>query len=105
MCYISFVIFIRKLIWDTWNIQHIARHNIIPDEVEEVCHGLPLVLRGQQKGRLILIGPTEGKRMLTVVLEAKGRKIYYPITVYETDANDIALYKRLRGGEKDEKNK
>lgn len=104
MCYSIFVISVRKLIWDPWNIQHISHHHIIPDEVEEVCHGLPLVLRGQQRGRLILIGPTEGKRNLTIVLESKGRGSYYPVTAYETGPTDIALYNRLLGGENDEKN-
>ncbi|MBI4091672.1 MAG: hypothetical protein HY427_00470 [Candidatus Levybacteria bacterium] len=98
------MISIRKLIWDVWNIQHIARHHIVPDEVEEVCHREPLVLRGQQKGRLVLMGPTEAKRMLSVILEAKGQGKYYPITAYETDQSDIALYSRLQGGGKDDKN-
>ena len=46
------VLTIRKLIWDPWNIQHIARHQIIPDEIEAVCHNNPIVLRGQLKNRL-----------------------------------------------------
>lgn len=80
-------------------MQHIARHHVIPDEVEEICNSLPLVLRGKQKGRLVLIGLTGNKRILAVILEAKGRGSYYPITAYEADSHDIALYNRLRGGE------
>ena len=34
------MIVIRRLVWDTWNIVHIARHDVVPDEVEEVCHGI-----------------------------------------------------------------
>lgn len=98
---------VRKLIWDSWNVQHIAKHRIGSDEVEEICHGKPLILQGQQKGRLVLIGLTEGERMLAVVLETKGHGIYYPVTAYEPDANDVALYNRLKGGEKnnEEENK
>jgi hypothetical protein len=33
------MIFIRRLVWDSWNVAHIARHEVTPDEVEEVCHG------------------------------------------------------------------
>lgn len=102
MCYTSIVILVRKLIWDSWNNQHIARHDVFPEEVEAVCHGSPLVLRGQQKSRLVLVGPTEEKRMLTAVFEAKGKGTYYPITAYPTDAGTIALYNRLKGGEKNE---
>lgn len=97
---IYFVILIKKLIWDTWNISHIARHNVIPDEVEEVCHDLPLVLRGQTKARLILIGSTDAGRILGIVLESKGRGNYYLVTSYDASVSDIALYNKLRGGEK-----
>jgi len=94
------MIFVRKLIWDTWNIHHIAKHHIVPDEVEEICQGSPLILQGQQKKRLVLIGLTEAEIILTVVLESKGHGVYYPITAYPSDLQDIALYKRLQGGKK-----
>lgn len=103
MCYIIFMLFVRKLIWDSWNTKHIARHHVVPDEVEEICHGEPVVLRGQKKGRLVLIGPTHDKRILAIILEAAGHGNYYPITAYKPDESDIALYNNLRGGENNEK--
>jgi hypothetical protein len=57
------VLDIKKLIWDSWNIAHIARHHITPDEVESVCHGSPIILRGQVKNRLLLVGPTNEKEI------------------------------------------
>lgn len=95
------MIFIRKLIWDSWNIKHIARHDITPEEVEYTCHNEPLILRGQQKNRLVLIGKTEENRILAVILESQGRGIYYPITAYLAYEKDKKLYKRLKnkGGE------
>ncbi len=30
---------IRRLLWEVWNEQHIARHDITRDEVEDACHG------------------------------------------------------------------
>jgi len=35
------VLNIKKLIWDLWNIAHIARHEVIPEEVEDSCHNNP----------------------------------------------------------------
>ncbi len=81
-------------------MKHISRHKISPEEVEAVCHGSPLVLIGQKKGRLILLGQTAEKQILAVVLEAQGNGRYYPITAYQADKKDIALYNRLKGGEK-----
>lgn len=101
MCYTNIVIFVRKLVWDSWNVQHIARHHVTPDEVEAVCHSDPLILRGQQKNRLVLIGQTE-ERILAVILESQGKGQYYPITAYPADQKDSNLYKRLKGGENHE---
>jgi len=36
---------IDELIWDDWNVEHIAGHDVEPEEVEEVCFGRPLVRR------------------------------------------------------------
>lgn len=94
---------IRKLIWDSWNASHIARHQVTPEEVEIVCHKEPFVFRGKQKSRVVLVGMTEEKRILTVVLEPKKDKTYYPITAYRSSRQEVAIYKRLRGGEHDEK--
>jgi len=31
------MLFIRALLWDDWNEEHIARHGVEREEVEEVC--------------------------------------------------------------------
>lgn len=58
------MIFIQKLRWDQWNIAHIARHNVIPEEVEEICHRDPLVQKGK-KGRKLVIGSTSTNKIIT----------------------------------------
>lgn len=73
----------KKTIWDSWNTQHIARHKITPEVVESVGHNEALILRGQQKNRLVLIGQTQETLMITVILEANGRGKYYPFTAYQ----------------------
>ena len=99
------MLYIKRLLWDEWNIKHIARHNIVSDEVEAVCHNNPLILQGQKKGRLVVISETLEQRLLGVVLEAKGKGVYYPVTAYEADEYDTVLYNRLRGGGNNEDNK
>ncbi len=90
------MLFVRKLVWDAWNIAHIMRHNVVPDEVEAVCHTNPVILQGQKKKRLVLIGISAEERVIAVVLEAKGKGRYYPITAYDADKQDTKLYYRLR---------
>jgi len=83
---------VRRLIWDTWNIAHIARHNVTPDEVEEVCHGRP-VTSSTYKGRIRVVGPTRSGRMLTVILAPTTRTgVYYPITARPADRKERRGY-------------
>lgn len=91
------MLFVRRLIWDTWNIAHIARHDVIPEEVEEVCHGQPMTSQ-TYKGRLRVVGPTRSNRMLTVILaptEEPG--VYYPVTARPADRKERRNYEQPRG--------
>lgn len=99
MCYDINVLIIEKLIWDTRNISHIARHHIVPEEVYEVCRDKPVVQRGTKRNRLVLLGNTSDDRLMNVVLESRGKGSYYPITAYDASPEDEVLYRRLRGGE------
>jgi len=67
------MIVIVKLVWDSWNVEHIARHDVIPEEVEEVCHGKYIVRETYDK-RLLLIGPTLSERILAIVLGTTKRR-------------------------------
>jgi uncharacterized DUF497 family protein len=92
------LLFVRRLIWDTWNSVHIARHDVIPDEVEEVlCHGNPVTSQTYQ-GRIRVVGPTSNQRILTVILAPTDeRGVYYPVTARPTDRNERRQYREPRG--------
>ena len=66
------MIVIRRLIWNSWNIAHIARHDVTPDEVEDVCHGNYITSQTYQ-GRIRVVGPTSTGRMLAVILAPRER--------------------------------
>ena len=66
----------RELIRDDWNILHIARHEVTPEEVEEVFQGVPVVQQGKE-GRSLVFGPTAAGRMLTAVLDPARDDVYY----------------------------
>ena len=90
---------IRRLIWDAWNIAHIARHSVTPEEVEQVCHTDPVVQIGK-KGRLLVFGPTDSGRMLAVILDKEEEKdMYYPVTAYKASKKLIKIYLNRKGGE------
>jgi uncharacterized DUF497 family protein len=92
-------IVIKKLVWDNWNVAHIARHNVIPKEVEEVCKGKYISYESHD-GRFEVIGATQQGRTLLVVVDpepAEGE--YYVVTAYTANKQDRALYQQNEGGE------
>lgn len=63
------------LVWDEWNVKHIAKHNVTKVEVEEIFVRTVRVKKSY-KGRLIVFGKTREKRLLTVILEKEERGYY-----------------------------
>src|SRR5713226_8650143 len=92
------MVLIRRLAWDAWNIAHIARHAVTPDEVEEVCHNEPVVQQGKKR-RTLVFGPTLDGRMLTVVLDSEGTGAYYPVTARPASRKERAIHAQERRGE------
>lgn len=90
---------VRLLIWDTWNVPHIARHQVIPEEVEQVCHGQP-VTNETYKGRIRVVGTTNEGKILTVILAPEEEQgIYYVITARTADRRERNNYHQQRGAE------
>jgi uncharacterized DUF497 family protein len=90
---------IRRLIFDAWNVAHIARHGVTQEEVEEVCHGTPVVQEGK-KDRSLVFGPTTAGRMLTVVLDpepAAGHAVYYVVTARPASRRERAIWAQAGG--------
>ena len=83
--------------WDPGNAAHIRRHQVRPEEVEEVVAGTGVRRRGQF-ARTILIGPTSSGRMLTVVLELEVDDRYYPVTARPASRKERRQYAVQMGG-------
>ncbi len=79
---------VKGLIWDDWNKEHVAKHGISVEEVEEVCHASSKVVESYRK-RILLVGKTKKGKVLAIVLSPEdrnlqlyGNNIYYPITTF-----------------------
>jgi uncharacterized protein len=86
---------IVEFIWPEDRIQHIGRHNIQPEEFEEVCFGLPLVLRAKSEGRnpvYYVLGETNAGRHLFCVVIAFPDGKGYPITAREMSESERERY-------------
>lgn len=84
---------IRKLVWDEWNIEHIARHNVEPEEVEQVCISKNLFERGRD-GTYQVTGQTETGRYLTIILVLR-RNGFYPVTARDASDTERKRFKKI----------
>ena len=77
---------VKQLIFDRWNIGHIKKHDVKPEEIIEA--GVNLIYhRKTYKGRYLAVGRT-GKRLLAFVIKRKGRSIYYLVTARDADKKE-----------------
>jgi hypothetical protein len=90
---------IRELIWPEDRVAHIAKHGVRPHEVEEICFGHPLILRGKSAGKnpvYYVLGQTEGSRYLfCVVISLPGSK-GYPVTARQMTAKEKRRFKQWK---------
>ena len=88
---------IKELLWPHDRIEHIARHAVTPDEVEQVCFGHPLVLRAKSHGVnpvYYVLGQTDvGRHLFSVVIEFPDGK-GYPVTARPMTDSEKRRYRR-----------
>ena len=92
------MLLIRRLVWDPENVAHIARYDVVPEEVEQACHGHPVTQAGK-RDRLLVFGPTDAARMLTLVLDAtEVSGVYYVVTARPASRRERRIYANERKG-------
>jgi uncharacterized DUF497 family protein len=90
---------IHEIIWPEDRVDHIARHGVSPEEVEEVCFGQALVQRARSEGQnpvYYVLGQTAaGRHLFCVVIrfpDGKG----YPVTARPMTEKEKRRYDRWR---------
>lgn len=87
----------HKLIWNRKNIDHIAIHHVLPEEVEEDCFsGHILLLRGRGKHIYYVLGQTDSGRYLFIVLRELGFGIALPVTARDMSDKERKRYQEIR---------
>jgi uncharacterized DUF497 family protein len=85
---------IKEFEWDDINIDHIARHRVWPDEVEDVAFDDDPWIRRGRKGTRYMLGYTLSGRYLFVVYVQKGKGIARVITAMDMDNKTRKLYRK-----------
>ena len=85
-------------VWDAGNIDHIARHDISPEEAEQVVENDPFdIARYLRNGeeRLNQVGETDAGRVLVVVTTQRGEDTRV-VTTHPADRDMRALYAQMK---------
>ncbi|MBI2150647.1 MAG: BrnT family toxin [Acidobacteria bacterium] len=90
---------IHELIWSQDRVDHIARHGVESDEVEDVCFGRSLVRRAKSSGRnpvYYVLGQTSsGRHLLCVVIQfPDGRG--FPVTARPMTSKEKQRFNRWK---------
>jgi uncharacterized DUF497 family protein len=83
---------ISRCEWDEENVGHLAKHQVEPEEAEEVLVSHPYIRR-TRVGRYLAYGTTIGGRYLTVIFLYKGGGVARVITAREMSRRERRLYK------------
>ena len=84
---------VRHFDWDEVNEDHVARHGVDPDEVEEVFVGRHRVLRSRE-GRYVALGRSVAGRYLLVVFEAREFGEIRVVTARDMAEKEKKYFKR-----------
>jgi len=90
---------IREIVWLEERIDHIARHGVTPEEVEEVCFGQSLVRRAKSEGAnpvCYVLGQTEAGRYLFCVVIQFPDGNGYPVTARSMTAKEKRRYRKWK---------
>jgi uncharacterized DUF497 family protein len=87
----------RGILWDDENLEHVARHGVAAEEVEEALAGRPFVLRSRD-GRYLVYGSSTEGRFLFIVCVRKGGGLVRPLTARDMTEVEKRLYRRKQRG-------
>ena len=83
--------------WDEDNVGHISRHQVYPDEIEELAFDDdPWIKRGRS-GTRYMLGYTVSGRYLFVVYALKEKGVARVVTAMDMDEKTRRLYSKKRG--------
>lgn len=89
-----------ELEWDDDNVDHLARHSISPEEVEELFASPVIRRRGgtDAPDRFRYLGRTASGRYLAIIGQERTRTLIRPFTGWDMRPHERSLYDRqVRG--------
>ncbi len=79
--------------WSDASIEHIARHGVDPDEVDDVVFG-PRYATRARNNTYRLVGQTLAGRYLTVILAPRGDGLFAVVTARDANPGERRAFQR-----------
>ena len=95
---------ISEFVWNDDIIEHIARHNVTPEDIEEVCFGKPLIIKSKHPSKGVnpiyyALGRTEPGRYLFVMFIYFKRGKAMVVTARDMVQGEQNYYRRHSNNE------
>lgn len=81
----------KKLLWDSWNIEHIKKHNVSVEEVEEAYRSNTFE-RTSYANRIKIFGKTKLGRFLAIVLSFERQSDPYVVSSRDMNRKEKIFY-------------
>ncbi len=88
---------IKDLVWDETNLDHIAYHNVEQHEVEEALGG-DAWFKKRGRDRYYAYSQTDSGRYLFIVLDREYDDCFYVVTARDMDDREKRFYRKVRKG-------
>lgn len=88
---------IESFVWDNWNVQHIARHNVLQAEVEEAAADKYTVFLRAKLGRIMLLGRSQQRLLAVVLAQESDSNDFYVITARDMSKKERFFYRQQKG--------
>lgn len=88
---------VGEIVFTGKNIEHIARHSVTVNEVRSVIGTKPIFIDAKL-GRIMAVGPTKLRRILSIVLSKINENTYYVVTARDANKKEKQKYKDETGG-------
>ena len=81
----------KELIWDEWNLNHIKKHKVYKNEVEEAFYSK--VYEGEiYSRRKIIFGKTNKGRLLIIIISFLKQKNPYVVSARDMNKKERRIY-------------
>ncbi|MCX6783542.1 MAG: BrnT family toxin [candidate division WWE3 bacterium] len=82
---------IEELIWDDFNVSHIARHKVRVSEVEMALEDKNIKFFNAHSSRFVALG-SAGKRLLSIIIATKDNNKFYVVTARDASKRERRFY-------------